>query len=74
MGTVSHALGPTEPLVVALLYSMSWHVRKKFSKKNHISYSNTPTITKFDTDFKTGLKKLHEISEGYDFVIKISGE
>jgi hypothetical protein len=38
------------------------------------SYSNTPTRTKFDTDFKTGLKKFHEISEGYDFMIGIPGE
>jgi hypothetical protein len=31
------------------------------------SYLNTPTKTKFDTDFKTGLKKFHEISEYYGF-------
>ena len=35
----------------------SWHIRKKRFTKNHISYSNRFTRTKFDTDFKTGLRK-----------------
>ena len=40
---------------------------KKLPKTIIFSHSNTPTRTKFDTDFKTDLKKFHNILKGCDF-------
>ena len=53
---------------------LSAYKKEKFYKKIIFLYSNTFTRTKFETDFKTGIRKFHKISKSCNFVIGISEE